>query len=60
MVSILGLVGQALACLERIVFALGADDGSLQSRLQVLFTWDRLEGVFAVIIAELLSGEITP
>ena len=59
MVSILGLVLQALACLEQTVFkfalGLGADD---LLGLYFLFTRDRLEGPFAIIVAVPPSEEI--
>lgn len=64
MVSILGLVRQALVCLERlgIVFVLGVDSDDLQKLLPdslfLLFTLDRLEGAPTVIVAVQLSGEI--
>ena len=53
MVGILDLVGQALACLERNVFAPEADASHLLDfkLLCLLFAWDRLEGAFAVVVA---------
>jgi hypothetical protein len=53
--------GYILACLEQIVSALGGDDlrSHLLDLLCLLFTWDRLKRVFALIfVAVRLSGEI--
>ena len=51
-----------LACLERVIFALGADDlrspSHLLDLLCHLFTWGRLKRVFAlIVVAVQLSGK---